>query len=115
MQSSEMEKRPSRVEGLFVCGTQYAGGLRSPHLGGAGVNISRLRPGSGLGLGLGAFLVSLRPLSLLPMGASMTQKARWREELKSAALPAVQRVNAGLLLCHPSRMDQYALGRVHFG
>jgi len=44
-------------------------------LGGAGgVKISRLRPGSGFGLGLGAFFASRFPLSLFPMGASMTQK-----------------------------------------
>jgi hypothetical protein len=42
--------------------------------GGAGVNTSRLRPGSGFGLGFGAFLVSFLPLSLFPMGASMPQK-----------------------------------------
>jgi hypothetical protein len=34
-----------------------------------------LRPGSGLGLGFGAFFTSFLPLSLLPMGHSMTQKA----------------------------------------
>jgi hypothetical protein len=34
-----------------------------------------LRPGSGLGLGFGAFLTSFLPLSLLPMATSMTQKA----------------------------------------
>jgi hypothetical protein len=33
-----------------------------------------LRPGSGLGLGFGAFLASFLPLSLLPMGASVTQE-----------------------------------------
>jgi hypothetical protein len=33
-----------------------------------------LRPGSGLGLGFGAFLTSFLPLSLLPMGRSVTQK-----------------------------------------
>jgi hypothetical protein len=42
--------------------------------GGAGVNISRLRPGSGFGFGLGAFFASFLPLSLLPMRPSMTQK-----------------------------------------
>jgi hypothetical protein len=41
--------------------------------GGGGVKISRLRPGSGFGFGLGAFLVSFFPLSLFPMHASMTQ------------------------------------------
>jgi hypothetical protein len=41
--------------------------------GGGGVKISRLRPGSGFGFGLGAFLTSLLPLSLFPMGASMPQ------------------------------------------
>jgi hypothetical protein len=47
------------------------------YLGGAGggVKISRLRPGSGFGFGLGAFFVSLLPLSLFPMRATMTQKA----------------------------------------
>src|ERR1700679_1203902 len=44
------------------------------YFGGAGVNPSRLRPGSGLGLGLGAFLTSFLPLSLLPMGSSVPQK-----------------------------------------
>jgi hypothetical protein len=34
-----------------------------------------LRPGSGLGLGLGAFLTSFLPLSLFPMGRSVTQKS----------------------------------------
>jgi hypothetical protein len=33
-----------------------------------------LRPGSGLGLGFGAFLTSFLPLSLLPMGRSVTQR-----------------------------------------
>ena len=42
------------------------------YLGGAGVKISRLRPGSGFGLGFGAFLASFLPLSLLPMRQSMT-------------------------------------------
>jgi hypothetical protein len=53
-----------------------AGGivLLIPYFGGAGVNTSRLRPGSGLGLGLGAFFTSFLPLSLLPMAQSMTQK-----------------------------------------
>jgi hypothetical protein len=50
-----------------------------PYFGGAGVNTSRLRPGSGLGLGLGAFLTSFLPLSLHPMGASVTQKGLWGE------------------------------------
>jgi hypothetical protein len=35
-----------------------------------------LRPGSGFGFGLGAFLTSFLPLSLFPMYASMTQKVR---------------------------------------
>lgn len=42
--------------------------------GGAGVKTSRLCAGSGLGFGLGAFLTSFLPLSLLPMGRSVTQK-----------------------------------------
>jgi len=44
------------------------------YFGGAGVNDSRLCAGSGLGLGLGAFLTSFLPLSLLPMNASVPQK-----------------------------------------
>jgi len=44
------------------------------YFGGAGANPSRLRPGSGFALGLGAFLTSFLPLSLLPMGPSVTQK-----------------------------------------
>ena len=43
------------------------------YLGGAGVKISRLWLGSGLGLGLGAFFTSFLPLSLFPMRESMTQ------------------------------------------
>ena len=43
------------------------------YLVGAGVNPSRLRPGSGFGLGFGAFLASFLPLSLLPMQASLPQ------------------------------------------
>jgi hypothetical protein len=39
--------------------------------GGAGVKTSRLCAGSGLGFGLGAFLTSFLPLSLLPMVASV--------------------------------------------
>jgi hypothetical protein len=37
------------------------------------MNPSRLRPGSGLGLGFGAFFASFLPLSLLPMDASVPQ------------------------------------------
>jgi TRAP-type mannitol/chloroaromatic compound transport system substrate-binding protein len=36
-----------------------------------------LRPGSGLGLGFGAFLASFLPLSLLPMGPSVPQVGGW--------------------------------------
>jgi hypothetical protein len=55
-------------------------GVRLPYFGGgAGANPSRLRPGSGLGLGFGAFLTSFLPLSLLPMGVSLTQKGRGGE------------------------------------
>lgn len=45
-----------------------------PYFGGAGVNPSRLRPGSGFAFGFGAFLTSFLPLSLLPMDASVPQK-----------------------------------------
>ncbi len=45
------------------------------YFGGAagGAKISRFRPGSGFGFGLGAFFTSFLPLSLLPMRPSMTQ------------------------------------------
>lgn len=43
------------------------------YFGGAGVKTSRLWAGSGLGFGFGAFFASLRPLSLLPMKASLPQ------------------------------------------
>jgi hypothetical protein len=51
-----------------------SGELRWPYFGGAGVNPSRLWLGSGFGLGFGAFLASFLPLSLLPMGPSVTQE-----------------------------------------
>ena len=41
------------------------------YFGGAGVKTSRRCAGSGLGFGLGAFLASFLPLSLLPMAASV--------------------------------------------
>ena len=60
---------PSRVAGRN--GVRL---VEPPYLGGAGVNPSRRWPGSGLGLGLGAFLTSFLPLSLLPMYRSVPQK-----------------------------------------
>lgn len=55
-----------------------ASGSRS-YFGGAGVNVSRLWLGSGLGFGLGAFLTSFLPLSLLPMVASVPQTRGTRQ------------------------------------
>ena len=53
-----------------------------PTLGGGPprrVSSPRLRPGSTLGLGLGAFFVSCLPLSLLPMKPNITRMAaKWR-------------------------------------
>jgi len=43
------------------------------------VNPSRLCAGSGFGFGLGAFLTSFLPLSLLPMDASVPQKGGVRK------------------------------------
>ena len=57
------------------------GGDWLPYFGGAGANPSRLRPGSGLGLGFGAFLTSFLPLSLLPMRRSVPQEAWSGKEL----------------------------------
>ena len=51
-----------------------AGTVASAYFGGCGVKISRLL-GSGFGFGFGAFLASLRPLSLLPMCDSVPQFA----------------------------------------
>ena len=53
--------------------------LGRPYFGGAGVNTSRLCAGSFFGLGLGAFLTSFLPLSLLPMDASVPQKGGLRK------------------------------------
>jgi hypothetical protein len=61
------------------CRRSERGSRRPPYFGGAGVNTSRLWPGSGLGFGLGAFFCSFLPLSLLPMGDSMTQNATPRK------------------------------------
>ena len=57
--------------------------LEGPYLVGAGVKPSRLWPGSGFGFGLGAFLTSFLPLSLLPMGSSVTQDAALGEDGKA--------------------------------
>ena len=51
--------------------------------GGAGVKTSRLCASSGLGFGLGAFLTSFLPLSLLPMDASVPQKGGVGEDKNS--------------------------------
>jgi hypothetical protein len=59
--------RPFRCQTIQAESADYFGGA-------GGVKISRLRPGSGFGFGLGAFFASLFPLSLFPMAASMTQK-----------------------------------------
>jgi hypothetical protein len=72
-------KKPSADGGLFRVWIEGwsqvwlpgAPRMCSVYFGGAGVNPSRLRPGSGLGFGLGAFFTSFLPLSLLPMTASV--------------------------------------------
>jgi hypothetical protein len=56
---------------------------RQSYFGGAGVKPSRLWLGSGLGLGLGAFLTSFLPLSLLPMRVSVPQKSGFGKEGKT--------------------------------
>ncbi len=78
-----------------------------PYFGGGGaVKISRLRPGSGFGFGLGAFLVSFLPLSLFPMHASMTQKAVHGKVLQSPAFqPDASRAFASALKSGPVRAD----------
>jgi len=79
---------PGQGGPLCLCVPRRAGGgelLELPYFGGAGANPSRLRPGSGFGLGFGAFFGSFLPLSLLPMGVSVTQKGRWRKAKKPNA------------------------------
>jgi hypothetical protein len=61
---------PARTESASALAAQ-ARWPRHSYFGGAGVNPSRLWPGSGFGFGLGAFLASFLPLSLLPMSASV--------------------------------------------
>jgi hypothetical protein len=68
------QKSPLMKGGLFCADWAACRRGLTPYFGGAGVNPSRLRPGSGLGFGLGAFFGSFLPLSLLPMGASVPQK-----------------------------------------
>jgi hypothetical protein len=80
------------------------GELQRPYFGGAGMNPSRLRPGSGLGFGFGAFLASFLPLSLLPMVASVTQEGgsgeglsirlRWNETAQYTAAAKSRRDGA---------------------
>jgi hypothetical protein len=60
--------------------------LMPRYFGGAGVNTSRFWLGSGLGLGFGAFFASLRPLSLLPMNASLPQFATYAKGKLIAAM-----------------------------
>jgi hypothetical protein len=59
-----------------------------------------LRPGSGLGFGLGAFLTSFLPLSLLPMAASMTQKAcAMKETMLTAGQAALSLITLSDAYC----------------
>ena len=50
------------------------------------VSSPRLRPGSTLGLGLGAFLVSRLPLSLLPMKPNITRMTFESEGMYEAGI-----------------------------
>ncbi len=61
-----------------------------PYFGGAGVKTSRLCAGSGLGFGLGAFLVSFLPLSLLPMAASVPQTPATRQGRVDSGVASIQ-------------------------
>jgi hypothetical protein len=79
------EKALSRQRGPFCvrgCRRVVVDELEAPYLVGAGVKPSRLCPGSGFGFGLGAFLTSFLPLSLLPMGSSVTQNGAPGEDRK---------------------------------
>ena len=61
-------RKPSEMRRAFLSSSGQDS--RLGYFGGCGVKISRL-VGSGFGLGFGAFLASLRPLSLLPMCDSL--------------------------------------------
>jgi hypothetical protein len=69
-----------------------------PYFGGAGVKTSRLCAGSGLGFGLGAFLTSFLPLSLLPMAASVPQKGGVGEDKNSNILLSAQCLHSTVAL-----------------
>jgi len=64
--------------------------------GGAGVNPSRLCAGSGLGFGLGAFLTSFLPLSLLPMAASVLERREGRQLKEKKKVKASGVVSSGV-------------------
>jgi len=63
----------TRRPAVFSAAARISNLSRHYFCGGGGVKISRLRPGSGFGFGLGAFFASRLPLSLFPMQASMPQ------------------------------------------
>jgi hypothetical protein len=75
-ESGRRRKTTSQAERTLLRLKRGAPVMRAawPYFGGAGVKTSRLWAGSGLGFGLGAFLASFLPLSLLPMAASVPQK-----------------------------------------
>jgi hypothetical protein len=70
---------PRQGRRSLVCARRSVRRAVRSYFGGAGVNPSRLCAGSGLGFGLGAFLTSFLPLSLLPMDASVPQKGGRRK------------------------------------
>ena len=81
-------KALSRQRGPFCvrcCWRVVVYELEAPYLGGAGAGVkpSCLRPGSGFGFGLGAFFTSFLPLSLVPMGSSVTQNSALGEDGKA--------------------------------
>lgn len=61
-----------------------------PYFGGGGMKTSRLVAGSGLGFGLGAFLTSFLPLSLLPMVASVPQSRATRQGREHSGVALIQ-------------------------
>jgi hypothetical protein len=83
-ESRRKRKTPSHAEKTLLRLKRGAPVMRAalPYFGGAGVKTSRLCAGSGLGFGLGAFLTSFLPLSLLPMAASVPQKGGFGEDKK---------------------------------
>ena len=100
-ESHRRQKTASRAEKTLLRlkrGAPLRRAVRA-YFGGAGVNNSRLCAGSGLGFGLGAFLTSFLPLSLLPMVASVPQMRATRQGLLTLVLLQAATEALRVLVC----------------